>query len=360
MQAGRVVLEILSTRRTPRSSEGAFVALGDGTVLFAYSKFTGRGRDDSSAVIAARLSRDAGATWTRRDRVLVAGEGRQNVMSVSFLRLHDGRIALFYLVKNGLHDCRLRVRFSEDEAKTWTPPTRVIPAPGYFVTNNDRVVQLSTGRLIVPASFHRRRAESTTDWKAYDSRGVAMYFLSDDCGRTWREAKTWWAMPAVSASGLQEPGVVELADGRLLSWCRTDLGCQYGMYSTDGGEGWSLPAPTPFRSPCSPLSMKRIPRTGHLLAVWNDHSGRFGLQKDPKGRTVRIPLVSAVSRDEANTWASLRPIEIDPEGRFCYTAIHFPDDEHVLLAYSVGGRKFKSRAWGALRIRRVRTDWLDA
>ena len=44
-------------------------------------------------------------------------------MSVSLLRLRDGAIALFYLRKNALDDCRMVLRLSTDEGKTWGSPT---------------------------------------------------------------------------------------------------------------------------------------------------------------------------------------------------------------------------------------------
>ncbi|NOZ23749.1 MAG: exo-alpha-sialidase [Planctomycetes bacterium] len=351
-----VVLELPPSKRNPRNSEGAFVTLGNGKMCFAYSKFTGGGGDDAEAVIATRMSPDAGVTWTTRDRVLIQKEGAQNVMSVSFLRLQDERIAFFYVVKNGFHDCRMRVRFSEDEAKTWSDPVLCIPAPGYFVTNNDRVVQLSSGRLIVPCAYHRVKTIESESWTSFDTRGIAIYFLSDDGGLTWRESNTWWALPTISRSGLQEPGVVELNDGRLFSWCRTDRGCQYGMYSTDHGETWSFPQPTGFRSPCSPLSMKRIPSTGDLLAVWNDHSGRFDLAPPGPMTGARTPLASAISRDEGNTWENIKLVEDDPNSGYCYTAMHFSGDDHVLLAYCAGGKKYKG-VLNNLRIRRIRVDW---
>ena len=52
--------------------------------------------------------------------MVVPNEGKMNTMSVSLLRLESGRIALFYLRKNSLSDCRLYMRTSSDEAKTWS------------------------------------------------------------------------------------------------------------------------------------------------------------------------------------------------------------------------------------------------
>ncbi len=364
---GRVVLELKASPGNPRNSEGSFVALRDGRILFAYTKFTGDRTDEGSAVIAARYSSDGGRTWTTRDRVLVENEARQNVMSVSLLRLSDGRIALFYLRKNGPHDCRLWMRTSRDEARTFSRATCCTRAPGYFVVNNDRVVAvrathaspLRPERLVVPAAFHRLKRRTKTDKRAIDFACLAVYFLSDDLGKTWREGRHWRACPENCDSGLQEPGVVELKSGRLFSWARTTLGSQYGMFSGDGGESWSRPSPTPFRSPLSPMSVKRIPATGHLLAVWNDRSGRFKrLGKPAEVTHERTPLAAAVSADEGRTWMHHTLIEHDPRMGFCYTAVHFAADDHVLLAYCAGGRK-PPYILSHLRIRRIPLRALD-
>jgi hypothetical protein len=271
-------------------------------------------------------------------------------MSVSLLRLHSGAIALFYLVKNNLLDCRPVMQLSTDEAATWSEPRPVGAAPGYFVLNNDRVIQLKDGRLVVPVAFHRARASDPKNYHSLDMRSIALWYLSDDEGKSWREADTWWALPARTATGLQEPGVVELADGGLFSWMRTDQGAQFGSYSTDGGKSWSSPEATALSSPASPASIKRLPGSPDLLAVYNDHSGRFPF---PKGK--RTPLVAAISTDGGKTWPRRKLVESDPDGCFCYTAIHFTEDA-VLLAYCAGDAKIGGL--NRLRIRRVTLDWL--
>lgn len=340
------VLELPPTRRNPRNSEGDFVTLRDGRVLFAYTKFVGGGGDAAAAVIASRVSRDGGRTWSKRDRVLVENEGRQNVMSVSLLRLHDGRIALFYLRKNAEDDCRLQMRISEDEARSFSDPQSALPAPGYFVVNNDRIVQLRSGRLIVPAAYrmYRPAAEARTPC-------LARFFYSDDAGETWHESHQWWALPVASTSGLQEPGVVELNDGRLFSWSRTTTGCQWGMYSHDQGNTWSPPQPTEFQSPNSPMSIKRLGEEGPLLALWNDRSGRWELPQPGPISRERTPLAAALSDDEATTWNKHRLIEDDPQRGYCYTAMHVVDDA-VLLAYCAGGPEDGGNL-RRLRVRRI-------
>jgi len=83
-----------------------FIRLKDDTVLFVYTHFTGGAGDEAAAHLASRASSDGGKTWTDKDEIVIKKEGAQNVMSVSLLRLRDGRIALFYLVKNSNTDCR--------------------------------------------------------------------------------------------------------------------------------------------------------------------------------------------------------------------------------------------------------------
>ena len=342
----KIVLDLPHGKDNPRNSEGSFVTLADGRIMFAYTRYRGESWDDhASADIAARFSSDGGETWTGQDAILVANEGRYNVMSASLLRLADKRLALFYLRKNSAVDCRLWLRVSEDEGRDWSQPTLCIPASGYFVVNNDRVVQLKGGRLLVPANYHRSLKKSPESVEI-DGRGVATFFFSDDGGRTWQEAAGRLELPASAQSknGLQESGVVELKDGKLYAWARTGTGWQWEMDSVDQGRTWSEPRQSRFRSPRSPLSMKRMPKTGDLLAVWNDITPRPGVpdKKMEDGWASdsswgRTPLAAAVSGDDGRTWGKAKLLEDDPQRGFCYTAIHFLEDS-VLLAYCCGGR----------------------
>ncbi len=56
----------------PRNSEGAFLPLRDGRILFAYSRYYGDSSNDNApADIAARYSSDNGRTWTTNDEIIV-------------------------------------------------------------------------------------------------------------------------------------------------------------------------------------------------------------------------------------------------------------------------------------------------
>src|SRR5687768_16638578 len=117
-----ICLTLAPKAGNPRNSEGDFVRLNDGKILFVYTHFAGGSADSASAHLAGRISSDGGRTWSEMDEPIPAKQGRQNTMSVSLLRLEDGRIALFYLVKNSATDCRGYVQFSGDEGRSWSEP----------------------------------------------------------------------------------------------------------------------------------------------------------------------------------------------------------------------------------------------
>ncbi len=345
VQTPACVLNIDPGPGNPRNSEGAFVQLRDGRILFAYTHFTGSGSDEGTAHIAGRFSSDNGVTWSGEDQVILPNEGKQNTMSVSLLRLAGGPIALFYLRKNSDYDCRPYLRISTDEAKTWSEPTLCTEPMGYFVVNNDRVIQLSSGRLVIPAARHCLPGEK------FVSRAQALCYLSDNDGKTWRQSETVLDAPPQSKSGLQEPGVVELKDGRVMMLCRTDCGCQLRSYSKDGGTTWSPVEQTYILSPVSPASFKRIPQSGDLLLVWNNQAN---VPDNLKGK--RTPLTVAVSRDNGQSWQHVGNIETNPDGWYCYTAIEFVKENWVLLGYCAGDKTVGGL--NRARITRIPVEWL--
>ncbi len=316
----------------PRNSEGDFIQLKDGRIMFVYTRFTGGGSDHAKAHLAARFSNDGGLTWTAKDKTVLSNEGGLNIMSVSLLRLHNGAVALFYLRKNSLKDCRPLMRRSADEGKTWSKPIEVIKKPvGYYVMNNDRVVQLKkSGRLVAPVALHNLPEYLKPDWT-----GKITCYLSEDNGKNWRRSHT--IMTAQDSAGkrvtVQEPGVVELKDGRLMMFCRTDAGSQFISHSRDGGDTWSPLHASNIKSPRSPATIERIPSTGDLLLAWNDHS-----RITPALRGNRTPFTVAISRDEGKTWGAPKTLEDDPNGWYCYTAMTFIG-ERVLLGHCAGDRR---------------------
>lgn len=167
----------------PRNSEGSFIQLKDGRIMFVYSRYNGDSwYDHASADLAAIYSADGGRTLPGEPEIVVRNQGDGNVMSVSLLRLHCGRIAMVYIKKRFIEgvfcDCRPLITISADEGVTWSPPRYCIKAPGYYVVNNDRIIQLESGRLLLPAAYHRWQPNDIS----IDDRAVSLMFYSDNGG----------------------------------------------------------------------------------------------------------------------------------------------------------------------------------
>lgn len=325
------VLQLPPGPDNPRNSECAFVTLRDGSILMVYSHFYGKSSNDyATANLSSRRSRDGGVTWTTEDSIVVPNEGGMNVMSVSLLRLAGGRIALFYARKNAHADCIPMVRFSDDEAVTWSEPKPCITdEPGYYVLNNDRVIQLAGGRLLMPVSRHQ------TPTQPWQSRGRIFCYFSDDEGRTWNRGEE---IPNPDTVMTQEPGVVELRDGRIMMFMRTDAGVQYLSYTVDKGMRWSPAQRSSIVSPVSPASIKRVPGSKTLVMLWNLNDG-----SDPELKGKRTPLAIAISRNEGRTWIKPRMLETDRDGWYCYTALHFTSEGHLLAGYCAGSQRKRTK-----------------
>lgn len=326
------VLQLPPSANNPRNSEGDFITLKDGRILFIYTHFTEGAADHSSAYLAGRYSSDGGKTWTQKDQTIIENDGSQNIMSVSLLRLQSGQIALFYARKNSLQDLLPVMRISKDEAVSWSEPVEVIPTKhvGYYVLNNDRVVQLKNGRLVIPLALHQNQPGSDR----FNFNGRFLCYYSDDNGKTWQRGEEVVVQKQAGNKQpyMQEPGVVELKDGRLMGFCRTNGGSQYVAYSRDRGKSFSDLKPSNMIAPVSPASIERIPATGDLLLIWNNHQ-----KISPQLRGKRTPLTIAVSKDEGKTWQHIQNIETNPNGWYCYTAVEFTKDG-VLLAHCAGDR----------------------
>ena len=320
----KIVLMLNTGENNPRNSEGDFITLKNGRILFIYSHYTGGSTSDHApAYLAGRFSDDRGKTWSKEDFTVLENEGGMNVMSVSLLRLQNGNIALFYLRKNSTTDCIPMMRISTDEAGTWSAPVACIAdQKGYFVLNNNRVIQLKNGRLLLPVSLHQ-----TPEDDKFSAKGKLFSYYSDDNGTTWQCSAE---VPNPSGIVSQEPGVVELKDGTVMMLIRAGGGFQQLSRSKDKGQTWSPMVAGNLPSPLSPASIARIPSTGDLLVVWNNNDG-----SNPQTKGKRTPLTVAISKDEGKTWGYITDIETDPVGWYCYIAVHFTKKD-VLLGYCTG------------------------
>jgi len=340
-----LTLSLTPGYNNPRNSEGDFMTLKDGRLLFVYSHFTGESAsDDGPAYLAARFSSDSGRTWTKTDiPVARNNEGGINVMSVSLIRLNNQKIALFYVRKNSATDSKPMLRLSSDEGQTWSEPISCInDQRGYFTINNNRVIQLKSGRILLPVAYFKDPL--TVTWH---NIGVLTTYYSDDNGLTWKSGSS---VPNPEKAITQEPGVIELKD-RIMMYSRTTSNTQYTSISKDRGQTWTPARASKIKSPLSSASIVRIPATGDLLMLWNNNGG-----DNPSILGKRTPFNLAISKDEGETWEHYKTLENNPDGWYCYTAVHFIGN-YILLAHTAGNSA-TGKVLSTTNITRLTLDWV--
>ena len=248
-------------------------------------------------------STDGGRTWKEQGRMKMQWSlpGMVSDGGVTFLRVKDGRIAaLLPRHVQGQKGGGLPViTFSKDDGATWTPARLIGEAEGSWYVMNDRLIQLRSGRLLVPVA-HMPQAPGLHE----GDKNQSLCFFSDDGGETWRRSREPASLD--DARGMQEPCVAEVEGGRVLMLSRTGSGFLFASRSDNGGDTWSKPEPTTLVSACSSLTLKTLP-DGRLIVFYNHatpiKAGAF---------FPRTPLCYAVSGDSGKTWGP--PVIVDDEG----------------------------------------------
>ena len=279
-------------------------------------------------------SEDGGLTWsdpiehTDPDGEKIGGSG------ICLARLDGEGIGVAAIERTQVRT-RNKIRFwrSPDGGKTWDRPVRSNPPLVSAHTFANRIMRTSNGRLIHPLYFcigqggtHKGGTPFpgglvagqwvTTDAHYFDPHFAGSYVVySDDDGRTWQPNKDGELFIHVDehlSAGAAEPCVVEVQPNKLLMFVRTQLGRLFQAWSYDNGESWTRLHPTALASSASPATLLKVPDTGHLICVWNQHS-----EDEVKGGFIRTRLSSAVSRNGGGIWEFFQNIE----------SIH--EEEHV-------------------------------
>ncbi|MCX7425249.1 MAG: sialidase family protein [Planctomycetia bacterium] len=345
LAAGRAVaeapFEIVHAVKLPkgvygyRGGMGDIIELKDGSLLFACSP--------PDQGIAAVTSTDGGKTWSEPAPMFPNPKppAKGYYVLPGFLRLPGGDIMVSYIYATfptTPYYGHNYYRRSSDEGKTWTEQFCMTPHPGYYIVHNDRLVLLSTGRILAPAEY-KAHFPSDRDHSGY----VGSAFFSDDGGFSWQVSKNTVDMMPVE---FQEAHAVELKDKRVMLFARTYSGYPARAYSTDGGETWSKGEMVKEMSmPYAGLpTVARIPSTGDLLFLWI--TGQSDI-KDSTGKR-RTPLSSAISKDEGRTFMHQRNIAEDPEDDYGYQCLDFVGKDMALVGF---------HARDGLHVARIGIDW---
>lgn len=335
------------SEENPRSGEGSAIVLEDGRVFMVFSRFTGEGDDDRCELTGGILDPVTGRF--SEERVLFTQGDYINQMSASLERLADGSVGCVFLRKIGGGRGLCLFSCSTDECRSWSEPAVIshVEQADYFVVNNDRLRQLSSGRLVLPVCVYPAGFGEVPSHLSLWS--------SDDSGKTWRTSETirpcadppnlspddvsetWWREICGFPNREQEPGVEECADGRLFYYCRTDLGYVYGAWSRDRGETFTELEPVrEIISPLAPQSIRRQPGMARLWCVWNDRSG-VAFRNKEQHWNWRTPLTLGWSDDNGHSWTKYRRIE-DESHNYCYASMTFLGKTLLLTYYESENR----------------------
>ena len=311
--------------------------------LIGANKLFGGTSDAASCRISGKISADRGRTWgdtfTLQDNL-----DTLNVKHPNLLRLasNPNRILLIFTkrYREG-HEIRLFMKQSDNECENWSEPREISSLPGVHYLMADRILQLPTGRIILPTF-------QSDAWFPFD----AFCYYSDDDGETWETSETKMEL---TEHGAQEPTVVHLKDGSLLAILRTSLGTLHKSYSHDNGENWTKPVSTGLPSPASTPLLKTIPKTGDLVLIWNNIYD----PKDPEfqnGYGPRNPLVSAISKDSGETWQNCKSVEDRPGGASMTPAVTFLGDE-AFVTYATQKEKLRKQERFSVRLKIIPVNW---
>ena len=321
------------------------LALSDGRLLLAWSKFDGN-HDNSTARIACALSSDGGRTW-EDERPLIENTAGLNVMSPALRSLSDGSIGLVFSFRRSITQATRRFQRSTDEGGSWSDPVD-ITRDGYRTGGHDRLTVLATGRILAPL-------HCTDEWNSHYL--YVQVARSDDLGQTWRlSGKVELPAVASAESGCIEPDIVERADGSLLMILRTAMGTIFRAESRDAGETWVNLRSMEVTAPIAPAIIRRIPGTDNLLLVWN---WVFDPSDPMNGRRRRLSC--AVSRDGGDSWpvAHRKVLEPDPHDCFAYPSCTFHDGYALLTYYHMHADvAFNFDGPRSLKLMRIPAAWL--
>ena len=179
----------------------------------------GQQHDQMPCRLSARISNDAGRSWGHRF-IVQDNLWKLNVKHPNLIRAHSGELLFFFTGWNDFNrDRRIYMKRSPDDGETWSEP-KPISGTGFHCCNNDHVLRLSTGRVLLP--FHHSD-DFGFEKERYHSLKSYVYYTDDDFAN-YHRCKT---PMAVDGSAAHEPSIAELADGSLLALLRTSKGCQY-------------------------------------------------------------------------------------------------------------------------------------
>ncbi|MGC8842826.1 MAG: sialidase family protein [bacterium] len=299
------------------SFNGPFLSLKDGRLAVVSSK-------------GIRFSDDGGLSWSE-PIFICEGINDKEPASSAILQTETGVILFLYLnfsdyrfqwdeERGEPQDCKLELWCirSLDGGYSWIDHQRVLEGcNGNFFG----FIQTTSGRLVA----------SVEHLVSNPGRWVSLSVYSDDEGKTWRKSNLIDLGGQGHHDGALEPTLVELKDGKLLMFIRTNLDRFWQAVSDDGGRYWRKIIPSRIDASSSPGKLMRL-KSGRIALVWNRLNPEGGEypKREFKGGTEfpaswhREGLSIAFSEDECESWTEPVVIARQKGGQLSYPYLFQP------------------------------------
>ena len=199
---------------------------------------------------------------------------------------------------SGWSSCRLMVRTSKDNGKTWTKDEEIPNSLAWLPRN--AAFTMKDGRFALPISGH------------VDSVYAGFLLVLEPDNTNWKRIGL---MP-----GGEQPTVIQRDNGELLSLMRGHPKVKESV-SSDGGVTWTTPRDTELNCPDSGIAMTKL-KSGRVLLAYNNTP-----------EWDRTPFNVIQSTDDGKTWGETNVIEQD-WGEFSYPCIIQSTDGMIHLTYT--------------------------
>ena len=164
-------------------------------------------------------------------------------------------------------------------------------------------------------------------------RHTVLTYGSGDDGATWEASNVMDLGGNGHHDGVTEGALVELNDGRLLQYLRTNWGQFWRALSEDGGRHWHPYGPSGIDASSAPGILRRL-ASGRIVLLWNrtcaegeDHyspQGGDGVWSATPASNFREELSISFSEDECETWSAPVVIARHPRSEVSYPQVFEP------------------------------------
>ena len=321
----------------PGLKSGPFVRLGDGSILTVERNMSCISKDQGKTWKEYPIFTDTGRFVIRVERVLIRTSG-----GVIILAFANDRERANWAWQNDIADSpgamlpTYAVR-SLDDGKTWQDLQKLHHE---WTGANRDIIETKNGNIVFTSMIMRHNPGHHT----------VLTYTSMTNGLNWIRSNIIDLGGVGHHSGVTEPTIEQLTDGRLWMLMRTNWGVFWEAYSDNEGLTWKNFKPTKIDASSAPGLLQRL-QSGRLFLVWNRAnlegknnyplSGGDGISSEVAHSNNREELSVMFSEDDGKTWSNpvviARITEKSIVKRLAYPRVFEPTPGEIWITTTYGG-----------------------